>query len=211
MLNSELENYILDHIDCEPENLKILSRDTHVNILRPRMLSGHLQGRILKMFCQMTQASSILEVGAFTGYSALCMAEGIPEDGKIHTIEVNDELEDFILKHFKNSPFGNKITLHIGDALEIIPQLKVTFDLAFIDANKRNYIEYFDLILPMIKPNGYILADNTLWDGKVVEENHVTDPQTQGILDFNTYIKNREDIEKVIFPLRDGLTVIRKK
>lgn len=211
MLNTKLEDYILDHIDPEPEYLKILSRETHVNILRPRMLSGHLQGRILKMVCQMTQATNILEIGTFTGYSALCMAEGIPENGKIHTIEVNDELEEFILKHFASSPFNDKIELHIGDAIKIITNIALTFDLAFIDANKRNYIDYFDLILPKIKSNGYILADNTLWDGKVIDENCASDPQTQGILDFNDYIKTRTDVEKVIFPLRDGLTVIRKK
>ena len=211
MLTTELEEYILDHIDAEPEHLKKLDRDTHVNVLRPRMLSGHLQGRILKMFCQMTKAKTVLEIGTFTSYSAQCLAEGLPADGKLHTIEVNDELEEFIVNHLDESPQKDKITLHIGDALEIIEELNETFDLVFIDANKRHYIEYFEAVLPKLAADGFIIADNTLWDGKVTEEVKSKDAQTIGILKFNAYIKERNDLEKVIFPLRDGLTIIRKK
>lgn len=211
MLTTELEEYILNHIDPEPEHLKKLDRDTHVNILRPRMLSGHLQGRILKMLCQMVQAKTVLEIGTFTGYSAQCLAEGLPNNGIVHTIEVNDELEEFIVNHFDESPEKDKIILHIGDALSVIDNLNETFDLVFIDANKRNYIEYFEAVLPKLSPNGYIIADNTLWDGKVTEEVKSKDAQTIGILKYNDYIRERNDVEKVIFPLRDGLTVIRKK
>lgn len=211
MLTTDIEEYILDHIDPEPEHLQKLDRDTHVNVLRPRMLSGHLQGRILKMFCQMIKAQKVLEIGTFTGYSAQCLAEGLPKEGVLHTIEVNDELEEFILNHLNESPQKDKIILHIGDALKIIDQLEETFDLVFIDANKRHYIEYFEAVLPMLSDNGYIIADNTLWDGKVTEDVKSKDAQTIGILKFNDYIREREDVEKVIFPLRDGLTVIRKK
>ena len=211
MLTRELENYILDHIDPEPEHLRRLDRDTHVNVLRPRMLSGHLQGRILKLLCQMIGAKTVLEIGTFTGYSAQCIAEGLPDNGKLHTIELNDELEEFILDHFEESPQKDKLTLHIGDAIEIISDFDETFDLVFIDANKRHYIEYFEAVLPKLSENGYIIADNTLWDGKVTEDVKSKDAQTIGILKFNDYIRDRTDLEKVIFPLRDGLTVIRKK
>jgi predicted O-methyltransferase YrrM len=205
-----LEDYILSHIDDEGEQLSRLSRDAHVNLLRPRMLSGHLQGRILKMFVRMLQPKRILEIGAYTGYATLCLAEALPENGEIHTIERDDELEDFIRKQFDLSDFKSKIHLHIGDALEIIPQLEGNFDMAFIDADKRLYSKFYDLIFAKINTGGVILADNTLWNGKVLEESHSNDKQTMGIMDFNKKIKLDTRIEKVILPLRDGLTVIYK-
>lgn len=207
----ELEEYILDHIDQESELLKQLDRDAHVNLLRPRMLSGHLQGKMLKMFCRMMQPRYILEIGTYTGYASLCLAEGAPDDAEIHTIEVNDELEDFILKHLHRSKLKDKIHLHLGDAMEIIPALDYTFDLVFIDANKRHYIEYYELILPKLRSGGLILADNTLWDGKVLEQAHPTDKQTIGIQQFNDMLAHDQRVEKVILPVRDGLTMIWKK
>lgn len=206
-----IENYILSHIDEEDDILKLLNRDAHVNLLRPRMLSGHLQGKILKMFCRMMQPKAILEIGTYTGYATLCMAEGSPDEAQIHTIEVNDELEDFILKHLHKSKLRDKIYLHIGDAMQIIPTIDCIFDIVFIDANKRHYNEYYDLIFDMVRPGGLIIADNTLWDGKVLETPVESDKQTLGILSFNEKIKKDERVEKVILPIRDGLTLIWKK
>ncbi len=206
-----LEEYILCHIDDEGEQLELLTRDAHVNLLRPRMLSGHLQGRMLKIFCRMLSPKRILEIGTYTGYATLCMAEALPNDGIIDTIEVNDELEDFILKQFNKSPDSTKIRLHIGDATEIIQSLDETYDLVFIDADKREYSAYYDLVFDKVRPGGLIIADNTLWDGKVVEEVVYNDKQTIGILDFNDKIKADDRVEKVIIPVRDGLTLIYKK
>lgn len=210
-MEQELEQYILDHSDSEGKLLSLLNRDTHVNLLRPRMLSGHLQGRILKMICRMISPVRILELGTFTGYSALCMAEALPENGELHTIEIDDELEDFIRKYFDQSPYNNRIHLHIGDARNIIPTLEGPFDMVFIDANKRIYSEYYDLVFDKIRPGGFILADNTLWDGKVLQTPHTNDAQTIGIQHFNEKIASDTRIEKVILPLRDGLTLIYKK
>lgn len=210
-INEQLEEYILSHIDDESDVLKHLNRDAHVNLLRPRMLSGHLQGKILKMFCRMMQPRYILELGTYTGYSALCMAEGACDNAEIHTIEINDELEDFILKHLHKSRLKDKIHLHLGDAMEIVPALDCTFDLVFIDANKRHYCEYYNMIFDRVRSGGLILVDNTLWDGKVLETPHHTDKQTIGILEFNDMLKNDDRVEKVILPIRDGLTMIWKK
>ena len=211
MFTDEIDTYILSHIDEEGELLSALNRDAHVNLLRPRMLSGHLQGRILKMFCRMMRPRRVLEIGTYTAYATLCMAEGLDEDGLIHTIEINDEMEDFIQKYLPRSPHKDKIRLHIGDAMEIIPRLDETFDMVFIDADKRQYAAYYDLVFPYVRKGGLILADNTLWDGKVVENTPPSDKQTQGILFFNEKIKNDDRIEKVILPLRDGLTMMWKK
>lgn len=164
-----LDEYILSHSDEEGDLLSTLNRDANVNLLRPRMLSGHLQGRILKMFCRMLRPRRVLEIGTYTGYATLCLAEGTDEDALIHTLEINDEMEDFIMKYLSRSPYKEKIKLHFGDAMEIIPQLDEVFDLVFIDADKRLYSEYFDLVFPKVRPGGLILADNTLWDGKVLE------------------------------------------
>lgn len=207
----EIEKYILSHIDDEGDLLKALNRDAHVNLLRPRMLSGHLQGKILKMLCRLVQPEYILEIGTYTGYATLCMAEGARDDAEIHTIEVNDELEDFIMKHLHKSKLKDKIHLHIGDAMEIIPNIGCTFDLVFIDANKRHYIEYYNLIFDKVRSGGLIIADNTLWDGKVLEVPHHTDRQTIGIQEFNDMIAKDDRVEKVILPIRDGLTLIWKK
>ncbi|MFR9165351.1 MAG: O-methyltransferase [Dysgonomonas sp.] len=210
-MTEQLEKYILSHIDQESDLLKQLDRDAHVNLLRPRMLSGHLQGKILKMFCRMIQPKQILEIGTYTGYAALCLAEGSPDDAEIHTIEMNDELEDFIMKHLHKSKLKDKIHLYIGDALEIIPTIDTTFDLVFIDANKRHYIEYYNSVFDKVCSGGLILADNTLWDGKVLETPHHTDKQTIGIQEFNDMLAQDTRVEKVILPIRDGLTMIWKK
>lgn len=208
-----IDEYIDDHIDVEPEPLRKLYRDTHVHLLHPRMLSGHMQGRFLKMVVQMIRPQQILELGTFTGYSALCMAEGLELTGAtIHTVEIDDEMEDFIRKYIDASEYGNRIQLHIGDAREIIPAFDDSFfDLVFIDADKRHYWEYFEQVLPKVRKGGFILADNTLWDGKVLENPAGNDWQTKGILKFNDKLKEDNRVEKVILPIRDGLTCIRKK
>ena len=211
-MSEELEEYILQHIDDEGDALARLNRETHIYHLRPRMCSGHLQGRLLKMFVRMINPRNILELGTFTGYSALCLAEGlIAPDGELHTIEIDDELEDFICSHFEASPLADRIKLHIGDAREILPTLGKTFDLVFMDANKREYCEYYDMVFPLLSPGGFIIADNTLWDGKVVDWGKKLDAQTEGILKFNDYVAQDDRVEKVIIPLRDGLTIIYKK
>lgn len=207
----ELEEYILNHIDPEDELLASLDRDTHLYHLRPRMVSGHLQGRILKMFCRMIRPRRILELGTFTGYSALCLAEGLIEGGEVHTIEIDDEIEDFTRAHLDRSPFRDRIKLFIGDAIEIVPTLTDLYDIVFIDANKRDYLKYYELVLPKVRPEGFILADNTLWDGKVITDPHSHDAQTIGIERFNDFIASDSRVEKVILPLRDGLTILWKK
>ncbi|MDH6356308.1 O-methyltransferase [Parabacteroides sp. PF5-9] len=206
-----IEEYILAHSDEEGKLLSTLNRDANVNLLRPRMLSGHLQGRILKMFCRMLRPKRVLEIGTYTAYATLCMAEGMEEDGLIHTIEINDEMEDFIQKYLSHSPYKQRIKVHFGDAMQLIPAIEETFDMVFIDADKRLYSAYYDLIFPKVRNGGLILADNTLWDGKVVEEIHSNDKQALGILAFNDKIKQDDQVEKVILPLRDGLTMIWKK
>lgn len=211
MWSEAIEEYILSHSDDEGELLAALNRDANVNLLRPRMLSGHLQGRILKMFCRMLAPKRVLEIGTYTAYATLCMAEGMAPDGRIHTIEINDEMEDFINKYLDRSPHKEKITVHFGDALEVIPKLGGEFDLVFIDADKRLYSEYYDLVFPMVRTGGLILADNTLWDGHVIEVPRSADKQTLGIMAFNDKIKRDDRVEKVILPLRDGLTMIWKK
>ena len=206
-----IEDYILQHTDPEPEYLTQLNRETWIRMLNPIMCSGHLQGRVLSMLCKMIQPVHALERGTFTGYSALCIAESLPENGELDTIESDDELEEFILRNFKKTPFEDKINLLIGNALEIIPTLDKTYDLVFIDADKREYEAYYEAVLPKIRQGGFILADNTLWSGKVVEKVHQNDQQTLGILRFNELIATDNRVEKVILPLRDGLTLIRKK
>lgn len=209
-MTEELEDYILSHIDEEGEMLSRLDRETHLFHLRPRMCSGHLQGKLLKMFVRMIRPKNILELGTFTGYSALSLADGMTGDGELHTIEIDDELEDFIREHFENSSHADRLKLHVGDAREIIPQLGLTFDLVFIDANKRQYLEYYNLVFDYVTPGGFIIADNTLWDGKVVDYGKKLDAQTAGILEFNDFVARDKRVEKVILPLRDGLTLIHK-
>ena len=210
-MTKEIESYILSHSDEEGSLLAALNRDANVNLLRPRMLSGHLQGRILKMFCRMLKPKRVLEIGTYTGYATLCMAEALEKDAEIHTLEINDEMEDFIRKYVSQSPDKDKIKLYFGDAMEIIPALDESFDLVFIDADKRLYSDYYDLIFDKLPAGALILADNTLWDGKVLEPPHPADKQTAGILAFNDKIKADQRVEKVILPLRDGLTMIWKK
>ncbi|HEY5571206.1 MAG TPA: O-methyltransferase [Bacteroidales bacterium] len=209
-MTEELEKYILAHIDPEDNLLAKLRRDTHVNLLRPRMVSGHLQGKILKMICRMIQPQYVLEIGTFTGYSAISMAAGMKSGSELHTFEINDELEDFTRSFLEQSEHKEKIFFHIGDALELVPAMDKLFDLVFIDGDKRNYIEYYDCVFPKVKKGGLILADNTLWDGKVIENVANSDTQTKGILAFNNKIAADSRVEKVILPLRDGLTMILK-
>jgi predicted O-methyltransferase YrrM len=204
-----IEEYILQHIDKEPEFLRQLTRATNLTTTHPRMMSGHLQGRMLKMFCNMIAPDYILEIGTFTGYSAICMAESLPEKGELHTIEINDETEDFLLRTFEEAGVSDKIHLHIGDALEIIPKMNITFDVVFIDGNKRHYLDYFHAVYPKLRTGGIIIADNTLWDGHV-PGSEKNDGQTVGIRRFNDYIASDERLEKVIVPVRDGITLIRK-
>ncbi|MBP7938799.1 hypothetical protein SDC9_53576 [bioreactor metagenome] len=210
-MTKEIESYILSHSDEEGSLLAALNRDANVNLLRPRMLSGHLQGRILKMFCRMLKPKRVLEIGTYTGYATLCMAEALEKDAEIHTLEINDEMEDFIRKYVSQSPDKDKIKLYFGDAMEIIPAMDEIFDLVFIDADKRLYSDYYDLIFDKLPAGALILADNTLWDGKVLEPLQSSDKQTAGILAFNDKIKADQRVEKVILPLRDGLTMIWKK
>ncbi|HRG03282.1 MAG: O-methyltransferase [Paludibacteraceae bacterium] len=206
-----IEEYILNHIDEEPAYLAAINRNTWVRQMNPRMCSGHLQGRVLSMIARMIQPQQILEVGTFTGYSALCFAEALPENGCVDTIEMDDELEDFIRDNCRNSPYENKINLYIGDALEIIPSLEKMYDLVFLDAEKSQYTRYYDAVFPKVKNGGYILADNTIWDGKVTQNVLSNDLKTREIIRFNDLIKADSRVEKVILPLRDGLTIIRKK
>ena len=206
-----VDEYILNHIEPEPEYLYKLWRSTNIHMLHGRMASGHLQGRLLKMLVQMIRPKSILEVGTFSGYSALCMAEGLDADGHLYTFEINDEQEDFTRPWIEQSSVADKITFIIGDAITEAPRLGVTFDMAFIDGDKRTYKETYEMVLSILKPGGFIIADNTLWDGHVVDHAYDRDPQTMGIETFNDYLSNDPRVEQVILPLRDGLTLIRKR
>jgi len=206
-----IEEYILNHSDKEDPILAELNRETNLKILRPRMLSGHLQGKILEMISKMIRPEKILELGTYTGYSAICLAKGLKENGVLHSVEINDELEDFISKYIKKARLDNKIKLHFGDARKIVPEINDQFDLVFIDADKREYLEYYNIVFDFVKQGGFILADNVLWSGKVIKLDSPDDEYTKGIFEFNEFIKNDDRIEKVILPLRDGLTLIRKK
>lgn len=209
--NIELENYILEHIDDEDKLLYELNRQTHLKILRPRMLSGHLQGQILKMICRMINPTNILEIGTFTGYSCICMAQTLPQNGFIDTIDIDDEIQPFTQSFFDKSGYADKIKMHIGDAMDVMPTLNKKYDLIFMDGDKRQYPSYYEVCLDLLNPRGYILADNILWDGKVIEPIDPNDTYTQGILKFNLMVKEDPRVEKVIFPFRDGIFVIRKK
>ena len=212
MNEEKIEEYILSHIDNEPELLKRMTRDAHVKLLRPRMISGNVQGRLLKMLTSMLKPQNVLEIGTFTGYSALCIAEGAPDNSKIVTIEIDDEIEYFIRKYFDESEYGHKIDLKIGDALELMHSYENNyFDLIFIDGNKRDYCAYYDIAFDKLQKGGFIIADNTLWSGKVIDDKYHKDSQTKGVIEFNNRIKEDARIEKVILPIRDGLTIIQKK
>nr|WP_308532587.1 class I SAM-dependent methyltransferase [uncultured Prevotella sp.] len=206
-----LDKYINRHIDAEGDYLYRLYRATNIHTLHGRMASGHLQGRLLKLLVRMIRPKRIIEVGTFSGYSALCMAEGLEEGSKIITFEINDEMEDFTRPWIENSTYADKIDFRIGDAIAEAPLLGVMFDMAFIDGDKRTYIETYRALFPIINSGGYIIADNTLWNGHVIDHAYDHDKQTIGIREFNDMIAKDERIEKVILPIRDGLTVIRKK
>lgn len=210
-MNTELERYLLAHIDAEGDYLYRLYRATNIHTVHGRMASEHLQGRLLKMLVEMIRPKNVLEVGTFSGYSAICMAEGLGEDGRLYTFEINDEMEDFTRPWIENSPVASKIHFMIGDANVEAPKLNIVFDMAFIDGDKRTYIETYETILKLLRPGGFILADNTLWDGHVIDEHYQHDQQTQGIVHFNDFIAQDTRVEKVILPIRDGLTIIRKK
>ena len=207
----DLEQYILDHIDAEDSVLTELTRQTYLKVLRARMLSGHVQGQLLYLLVKLLQPRRILEIGTFTGYSAICMAKGLPQDGLIHTIEINDELCPMIESFIAKSGNQHRIQLHIGSALDIVPTLDETFDLIFMDGDKREYPAYYSLVFDRLRPGGVILADNVLWDGKVVAPLDPNDRYTKGILDFNDMVHADSRVEKVILPIRDGITLIRKK
>ena len=211
MGSDALEDYILAHTEPEPDYLYRLWRATNIHTIHGRMASGHLQGRLLKMLVQMIRPERILEVGTFSGYSAISMAEGLSGDGHLYTFEINDEMEDFTRPWIEGSPVADRITFIIGDALTEAPKLGLMFDMAFIDGDKRTYRACYEMVMSLLKPGGFILADNTLWDGHVVDHAYDHDRQTQGIETFNDYIAVDARVEQVILPLRDGLTLIRKK
>lgn len=210
-MDNLLEQYILDHIEPEGDYLYRLYRATNIHLLRGRMASGHLQGRLLEMLVRMIRPKNILEVGTFSGYSAICMAEGLDEGGKVYTFEINDEQEDFTRPWIEGSPVADKIEFIIGNAITEAPRLGIQFDMAFIDGDKRTYAETYEMALKVVRPGGFILADNTLWDGHVIDHAYDKDQQTQGIETFNDYVARDKRVECVILPLRDGLTLIRKK
>ena len=210
-MNQQLEDYVLAHSDPEGDYLYRLYRATNIHTIHGRMASGHLQGRLLKMLVRMIRPKNILEVGTFSGYSAICMAEGLEPGGMVWTFEINDEQEDFTRPWIENSPVADKISFIIGDANTEAPRLGITFDMAFIDGDKRTYVDTYEMVMRILRPGGYILADNTLWDGHVVDHAYDHDHQTVGIEQFNDHVAADPRVEKVILPLRDGLTLIRKK
>ena len=209
----DILEYIEQHSTPESEALRQIVHTTHIEMINPRMMSGHIQGRVLSMFSQMIRPQRILELGTFTAYSTLCLAEGLADDGTLVTLEHNDELEDMILRNLALSPLGEKVQLVIGDAMEWLSAQSSDwlYDLVFIDADKREYSAYLDAVLPLVRPGGWILADNTLWDGHIIEEAYDKDKQTLALRAFNDKVAQDERLEKVILPLRDGLTIIRKK
>lgn len=209
-LSDELDDYVVKHSEDEPELLQQLTRETYQKIMQPRMLSGHYQGRVLSMISKLVNPKCVLEIGTYTGYSALCLAEGLQTNGELHTIDINEELTDFQRKYFDKSAFGKQIHQYVGDALEIIPNIDKTFDLVFIDADKENYVNYFHQIIDKLKTGGIILSDNVLWSGKVIEPLKKDDLSTKAILEYNQHLKNDPRVETVLFPIRDGLTISRK-
>lgn len=206
-----LDDYILAHTEPEPEYLYRLWRATNLYTIHGRMASGHLQGRLLKMLVRMIRPKNILEIGTFSGYSAISMAEGLDDDGQLYTFEINDEMEDFTRPWIEGSEVADKIHFIIGDALQEAPKLGITFDMAFMDGDKRTYCDCYEMVMGILRPGGFILADNTLWDGHVVDHSYDRDHQTQGIETFNDHIAADTRVEQMILPLRDGLTIIRKK
>lgn len=210
-ISEELDNYVIEHTQSEPELLQQLNRETQAKVLQPRMLSGHYQGRVLSMISKLVSPKTILEIGTYTGYSALCMMEGIQEDGMLHTIDHNEELLSLQRNYFDKSGFGEQIIQHTGEALEIIPTIEGLFDLVFIDADKENYCNYFELILPKMKTGGVILSDNVLWSGKVLEKPKRDDIDTRALIAYNKLLNTHPKVESVLLPIRDGLTITRVK
>ncbi|CAM4339627.1 O-methyltransferase [Zobellia nedashkovskayae] len=208
-LSSDLEDYIQNHSENEPKLLQELTRETHLKVVRPRMLTGHFQGRVLSVLSKIIYPKNILEIGTYTGYSALCLAEGMQKDGQLHTIDINEELQDIQERYFSRSAYKDQIVQHIGDAKNIIPKLETTFDLVFIDAEKKDYPDYFELVMQKTRPGSVILSDNVLWSGKVVEPVDKKDKVTPILLDFNKKLKEDPRIETVLLPIRDGLTLSR--
>jgi caffeoyl-CoA O-methyltransferase len=208
-LSEDLEDYVTAHSQDEPELLAQLNKETYQKILLPRMLSGHFQGRVLSMLSKLIRPTSILEIGTYTGYATLCLCEGMQENGTVHTIDIKEELVDFQRKYFDKSPWGNQIVQHLGEAIDIIPTLESKFDLVFIDADKENYLNYYELIVPKMNKGGIILSDNVLWSGKVVEPLKEGDFSTKILLEYNQRLKNDPRVETVLLPIRDGLTVSR--
>jgi len=210
-ISAELDEYVKEHTSPESSVLAELDRETYSKVLMPRMLSGHIQGRILSMMSHMIRPKQILEIGTFTGYSAICMAEGLPENGLLHTIDINEELTEMVLKYFDKAGLSDKIKTYVGNALDIIPGMKEVFDLVFIDADKINYMNYYNLVFDKVSKGGFIIADNVLWSGKVLEDYSKTDADTKAIMDFNKWVQEDERVENVLLPVRDGLLVMRKK
>ncbi len=208
-ISQDLEDYIEQHSQKEPALLAALNKETYQKILLPRMLSGHFQGRVLSMLSKLIRPVNILEIGTYTGYSALCLCEGMQITGQLHTIDIKEELVDFQRKHFDKSPWGKQIVQHLGEAVDIIPALDLKFDLVFIDADKENYLNYFELILPKMNTGGIILSDNVLWSGKVLEPLHPNDLSTKVLLEYNQLLATDPRVETVLLPIRDGLTVSR--
>ena len=208
-ISQHLEDYIEQHSEKEPALLAALNKETYQKILLPRMLSGHFQGRVLSMLSKLIRPLNILEIGTYTGYSALCLCEGMQENGQLHTIDIKEELIDFQRKHFDKSPWGNQIVQHLGEAVAIIPTIELKFDLVFIDADKENYLNYFELILPKMNKGGVILSDNVLWSGKVMEPLHPNDVPTKVLMKYNQLLATDPRVETVLLPIRDGLTVSR--
>ena len=210
-LSEELENYAAQHTENEPLLLQELNKRTHLNVLQPRMISGHFQGRFLSLLSKMVQPRTILEIGTYTGYATLCLAEGLHPEGVLHTIDIKEELTDLQREFFDRSGYGNQIVQHLGKAADIIPALDTTFDLVFIDADKQNYAHYFDLVIEKMNRGGIILSDNVLWSGKVVEEVKHNDKHTQALMAYNQKIKDDPRVETVLLPIRDGITLSRVK
>ena len=208
-ISQELEEYIEKHSQNEPKLLAQLNKETYQKILLPRMLSGHFQGRVLSMLSKLIRPATILEIGTYTGYASLCLCEGLQENGQLHTIDIKEELVDFQRKYFDKSPWGNQIFQHLGEAISIVPTLNLKFDLVFIDADKENYINYFEMIVPKMNKGGIILSDNVLWSGKVLEPLQKNDSSTEILIRYNELLKNDPRVETVLLPIRDGLTVSR--
>jgi len=211
MSDRRLEKYILSHTRSEDQVLADLYRKTHIKFVNPNMVSGHLQGEILTMITNMIAPEKILEIGTFTGYSAICLARGLKKNGRLDTIEKNDELEDFILSYFKKAGVEKQINLYIGNALDLVKELPGSYDLVFIDGDKREYSAYYNLVFEKVRPGGFIIADNVLWGGKVIDPEYMNDPFTKGIMEFNELVHNDARVENVIFPVRDGLMLLKKK